>query len=410
MTRTKSRVLLLLVIFFVGFAFRVAYFMWAPKDYAAAASDYDEIAQSLAAGRGFSRMEVQRDADGHDIGEVAVPDAARTPVYPLFLASIYKVFGRRLRVVYLSQTLLDMLSALLFYFLVLKITHDTRMAIMAAALYSLYLPFMSQVGVLLNETLFGFLVIVFALAATIAMQDGSNWRFLWAGVFLGLATLCRPTTFLFPLFFIATLLIIERKRLKKAIAPCVVFLLGFAVLVVPWMTRNYIVLGHFELVGSLAGEQVYAANYAWDESRGPAPMVPPEMAVRLEGKSDLERNQILMREGIKEIIFHPIRFVKNAAHRTLIFWTSMGVAGGHDFFYYSSGRTGKETCVFIVVANILLFAASILAFIKFRGPWISRSMIPILLLAYFYIMHLPIFAFIRYSLPVIPFLMIFAAV
>ena len=401
--------LLLVAIFFVGFALRVVYFTWAPKDYAAAESDYDEIAQNLAAGKGFSKSETPRGTGGAPDAVITVPDATRTPAYPLFLAAIYKVFGRRLRVVYLAQTLIDMLSALLLYVLARRIAQDARVAALAALLYAMYLPFMAQVGVLLNETLFGFLVLVFSLIAIWAVPSRSTWGFALAGVVLGLTALCRPTTFLFPVLFVAAVLIQDRKRLKQAILPCAVFVAGFALFITPWMIRNYVVFGHFELVGSLAGEQLYAANYGWEERDGPAPMVPPEMRVKLEGRSDLERNRILMQEGFKEIVSHPLRFAKNVAYRTLTFWTAIGM-GGPDFFYFSSGRAGRETCVFVAVVNILLIAASILAFVRFRGPWTKESLIPLLLLAYFYIMHLPIIAFIRYSMPVIPFLMIFAAV
>ncbi len=168
-------------------------------------------------------------------------------------------------------------------------------------------------------------------------------------------------------------------------------------------------LDYAGLVGSLAGEQVYAANYIWHKPNSPKPVVPSEMRAKLAGKSDIERNKILMHEGFKEILLHPVNFAKNVLYRTSTFWTAIGM-GGPAFFYFSSGRAGKEMCVFAVVVNIALIVASVITFVRFRGPWTKASFVPLLLIGYFYIVHLPIIALIRYSMPMIPFLMMFASV
>ena len=408
---TRSSAAFLVFVFVIGFALRVAYFTWAPRDYAATKSDYDEIARNLVAGKGFSRAQtVHSSGESNALDDVkTVPVASRTPAYPLFLAAIYKTFGRRMKLVYLAQTLVDMLSALLLYALALKVTENGKVAALAALFYALYLPFMSQVAVLLNETLFGFFVVGFSVLAVWALATPSTLTFLTAGAALGLTSLCRPTTYLFPVLFLAAALLRYRKGLRQVLAPCAAFLAGFAVLIAPWMIRNYVVFGHFEFVGTLLGEQLYAANYEWGTPGQPFPMVPPQMRARLEGKSDRERNKILTREGFKEIVANPGRFAKNVALKTVKFWTAIGM-GDPTFFYFSSGGSGRETSVFVAVVNIFLVAASVLTFIKFRGPWIHRALIPILLVGYVYIVHLPIIGVIRYSMPVIPFLMMFAAV
>ena len=71
------------------------------------------------------------------------------------------------------------------------------------ALYALHMPFVEQVGVVFNETLFGFLVLLFALVALFAVELFSTSGFLLAGAALGLTALCRPTTFMFPALFVS---------------------------------------------------------------------------------------------------------------------------------------------------------------------------------------------------------------
>ena len=411
MNKRRHFILLLMAILVAGFALRVAYFTWAPKDYAAADSDYDDIAQNLAAGKGFS---LDKPVPGRNSGEPSrevrtVPVASRTPAYPFFLAAVYKLFGRRLKLVYLIQTVIDMLSALLLYFLTLRIAGSERVALVATLIYALYMPFMSQTAVLLNETLFGFLLLGFTLVSVRALEHPSFANFLASGALLGAVTLCRPTTFLFPVVLLAAVLIRYRGVIGQLVVPSVAFVAGFVALVAPWVVRNYVVLDYVGLVGSLAGEQVYAANYIWHRPNTPEPMVPDDLRAKLAGKSDIERNKILMREGFRQILLHPVNFAKNVLYRTSTFWTAIGM-GGPAFFYFSSGRAGKEMCVFVVVVNIALIIASVIAFVMFRGPWTKASFVPLLLLGYFYIIHLPIIALVRYSMPVIPFLMMFAAV
>ena len=115
-----------------------------------------------------------------------------------------------------------------------------------------------------------------------------------------------------------------------------------------------------------------------------------------------------MREAVKEIIRDPLDFGKSLIRRTLLFWTGIGI-GGASFFYFPSNRAGAETCVSASVVNIALIAFSVIAFVRFRGAWIHRSLVPLLLLGYFYVVHLPTYGPMRYSLPVIPFLMLFAS-
>jgi len=408
--RGRNFKLLLAAILVVGFTLRVAYFIWAPRDYAAAYSDYDDIAQNLAAGKGFSLDKtITGRSPAEPSGEVqTVPVVSRTPAYPFFLAAIYKLFGRRLRLVYLIQTVIDMLSALLFYFLTLRVASSARVALVAVFIYALYVPFISQVAVVLNETLFNFLLLVFAFVAIHAVDKPSTRSFLAAGAALGLTALCRPTTFFFPAVFLGAVLLKYRRRLGPLIVPSVAFVVGFVVLIGPWVVRNYVVLDYVGFVGSLAGEQVYGALNQWRNSDTPLPVIPEQMQARLADKSDVERNRILMREALKEILRDPLDFARSALRRTLLFWTGIGI-GGASFFYFPSNRAGAETCVFASVVNIVLIAFSVLAFVRFRGAWTRYSLIPLLLLGYFYVVHLPTYGPMRYSMPVIPFLMMFAS-
>lgn len=411
MSWSRNQKLLILALLLAGLIFKVAYWAWAPPDYSARESDYDDIAQNWLAGKGFSIDQSYglNPSRLDDSKPNIAPTASRTPLYPMLLAAIYKVFGRRIGLVYIVQTAMDMLSAVILLFIALKVTNNRKAALLSMAFYTCYPPFIEQVAVLLNETLFGLLLLLFALVAITALQRFSVKWFVLAGACLGLTALCRPTTFLFPVVFLPAALIINRKRLRQAAINSLVFLVSFVALIMPWMIRNYIVTDYFGLVGTRGGEQLFAANYHLVGAKHPMPMVSPEMEKKLAGKTQKEINKILTREGLKEIIKHPVRFAGNAVFRTFTFWTSIGM-GKPGILYFSSNRSGREVCIFVAIFNTFFIVASILAFVRYRGKWTAMTTVPLLVLGYFYIIHLPIVALIRYSIPIIPFLMVFAAV
>src|SRR5258706_4497802 len=69
------------------------------------AAGFDLLAQNLSGGHGFTMNSIAP----------FCPESVRTPAYPLFLTGLYGVFGRNVRIVFLSQGLLDLIVAAVIY-------------------------------------------------------------------------------------------------------------------------------------------------------------------------------------------------------------------------------------------------------------------------------------------------------
>src|SRR5262249_55010944 len=93
-----------------------------------------------------------------------------------------------------------------------------------------------------SETFFTLLVSAFVLISIYAIESGQLRLYVSAGVTLGLATLMRGTTQYYPIVFV--LLVLSLKKIDRSIlTKCVAFCLAFALVILPWSVRNYIVLG-----------------------------------------------------------------------------------------------------------------------------------------------------------------------
>jgi 4-amino-4-deoxy-L-arabinose transferase-like glycosyltransferase len=101
--------------------------------------------------------------------------------------------------------------------------------------------------------------------------NGWIW-FILSSLLLGLASLCRNSTFL--LFFVYPIIILfnNMEDIKKILVlKLAVFILLFLALTIPWMYRNQVKLGLFSISGRgggiLSHQAYYAANFSSDEWR-----------------------------------------------------------------------------------------------------------------------------------------------
>ncbi len=144
--------------------------------------------------------------DGY-LGQGSAPDAFVTPLYPLFVALMYKLSmilhgqllpqTRLIHEVFLAQQVLSLLGIVAAYE-VARLLANKWAGLAAAVLSLVYLP-NGFVGVmLLTEALFIPLLLCTLWAYVYAQRAGRTWAYGLTGALLGLTTLTRPTVL--PLF------------------------------------------------------------------------------------------------------------------------------------------------------------------------------------------------------------------
>jgi 4-amino-4-deoxy-L-arabinose transferase-like glycosyltransferase len=173
----------------------------------------------------------------------------RTPLYPLFIASVVWLVSEDLQALGFVQHLLGVFSAVLTYFLGRTLFGRTA-GLVAGLLVALSGPLIIYEHYVLAEALFIPVLLGFALALVRAVRTASVRWFGLAGLLVGLAGLARPVgqavLLVLPLVLFAGL-----RSWRRAAFFSLTLGVGFAAVTLPWMLRNYAQNGSLESAGAL---------------------------------------------------------------------------------------------------------------------------------------------------------------
>lgn len=165
------------------------------------------------------------------------PESFRTPGYPAFVAFFYGI-TRSLFAVSAIQMLLSAFSVVLLY-AIAKRFFSERASRIAAGLFAIEPSSVFYAGIILSDTVFVFLLLGVIRIFLSHKDNPAYGKMLCAGIMLGAATLTRSIAQFLPLLFIALLFFQFRLFSKYCWRYVGYFLVGFFLIVFPWLGRNY---------------------------------------------------------------------------------------------------------------------------------------------------------------------------
>jgi 4-amino-4-deoxy-L-arabinose transferase-like glycosyltransferase len=308
----------LITLFLLALILRLGYVLLFPWDIAGRRFDpqkiyqderrYDSVATHLLDGEGF--------VNASDTITV-VP-----PVYPLFLAALYGMFGHAFTAVRLFQTLISALTCVLIYYLG-KETFNSKVGRLAALLAVIYPFFFVWCRVLVTETLTAFLVSLGVLWLLKTAADPSPRNRIVSGSIWGTVALVRANMLVFlPLIILWAFLEFGLHRKALYVAGTIIGVAGL--ILMPWTVRNVIKYRKPVLVASYGGSILYAANNPYSlpyepydtQKQNPE----PEIVEWLEERPRVETDDLLLRRGLRYIIERPRTFFWSAYGRLTVFW------------------------------------------------------------------------------------------
>jgi len=345
-----------------------------------------------------------------------VPDAVRSPGYPLFLmlfmggATIPVILSH----VLFSQVLISTLTMALAYLVFRRFLNFFWAA--SATLLTALCPHLIVVNTyLLTEALFAFLLVLSGLAFC-RVADRRAWPTAAVlGILIGAAALVRPSLIYFPFCAAAFLLLTVKKRKGAQLAVSV--LIGFFVMVGPWHARNMVSLGIFTdktlSVGSMH-HGIYP-NFMYDgkqESYGYPYRFDPRSAVI--GKDfGTVASEIVARFQSDPLGYAAWYLLKKPA----ALW-SWSLVQGHDIFIYPILQSPYfNDIAFIWSRQVMRWMHEPLGWLCLLGcitVWLPGTANRVgekqvtmlrfisLVMAYFTVIHLIAAAFPRYSIPLRP--------
>ncbi len=344
---------------------------------------YHSLAVSLGSGNGLEH-------EGHL--------AVVTPLYPLFLAGLYQLFGFDRFYVLLTQCLLGAILVLYVYRIGVSV-FSPRVAKLGALVAAVYWPLVTIGLKISSEALFAPLLAAAAYYTILALHHKRSECMITGAILLGLATLTRSVAIYFPAIVIVYFVLTYRSQKDRiSLGDTALYIAVFFIIIFPWALRNHARLGHFIFTSTNSGMVLSTGNmprqgkifgFNWRKK-----WLDPSQRHILD-LPEIERDKALKKMAVDHIKKHPGSIPRLLLLKTLYFfspfdWEVLGRRDGvlNPWFFW-----------------VLLFA--ILGF--FNLNWKPDHFVPAALILYFFALSLVTYASPRLRLPVDPFFILFAS-
>ena len=327
----------------------------------------------------------------------------RTPGWPLTLYALWKVFGYSLLIPKLFLAFLSALSCVLVAVLGAHL-YDERVGRWAGFLMAICTTLVRWTGTLGMETLAVFtLVLGVTLICVPYSRLSTNGRYLLAGLALGLLCLTRPIWIVYVALLIVVLWFSQRQQ-RTGIASLA---LGVALLITPWVARNFVVHRAFLLASTDGGLAFMEANNPVS-FRQQGSWIPgyaaslPEAQRRLPQLSEVEFNSWMMQKGVGYIRAQPQAFAR-------IYLLRLGYLWRPSPPLQQTLDLGRKHLLWLATYWSLCFVLLAVALILLR-PWNDGRQWPLLLILIWSSFSIPFFSSqLRYRAPLEPAILLYAA-
>ncbi len=394
---------------------------------------YETLGWNLASGHGYSLS----------LETPYKPTALREPAYPVFIAHIYKIFGRHYIFVYIMQIFLFS-CALILMFKICKEIFGEKVAKYSTFLTAICPTLTNYSVIYYSEILFIFLLSLTVYFAILAKKTENIKWFIAVGIAMGLVILTKAAMIFSPIFIVVFFLLGRNKNLNiiNYIANIILVVFLIAIILTPWILRNYSLFGIKNLASSRAEiillsralktdysmEKIKTAYlYGFSEYLG-SKFFPgaieksrdfllddDHVAYKMEkdllgqGYTQKEVSSILKKEAITKIKRHPFKYILQTPfeffkmlsfmHIPLLNETNIinkfkDINGG---LIVLSGIKG----IYKAAGYFIVLLAGIGIYIK-RKEWIQHF-IPLALILYINLFHSFLYGYARFAVPLIPF-------
>jgi len=364
----------------------------------------------------------------------------RPPAYPFALAAVYAILGESYLAPRVAQMLLGLLNVLLGYLLG-RAVFDRTVGLVCAAGMTCYWAFLYFEGELLAPVLLVTLALATALAA-VRWHARRTWGRglapglapgLVTGLAIGLFALGRPNALVLALVLPAWAVWVARRsgepRPWRA-APWVP--LGTLLAVAPATVRNLVVAGDFVLITSNGGVNLYIGNNeradcvtadipilgeltsltGWTCFDQPAIARGVEELTG-ESLSASRVSRFFAARALEYVGSHPGRTLALTLRKAALFWGPAEISNNKEIQVARGESAVLRWLPRFPLVLSLAFVGALLALRDARRAGDTRRFeLTVLLLAVvgaYFASHLPFFIAGRYRVPLVPFLLLFAA-
>ncbi len=352
----------------------------------------------------------------------------RAPLYGIFLGALYAIFGSSHLTVIIPQMLMGLGIAYLTFIYARKL-FDSNVAIVAAAIASIYPTLLYFEAELLMTTLTVFLSLSSLILMHRALEEQSRKSLLIAGLVLGLTVITRPTFLLIaPLLPLALYLKDGRRLLKPALNKAIVFVVALLIPILPVTLYNVVGGDELVAVSSQFGANFYlgnsktadgitiqqlgagtSANYYYQDNIQSIDAARQQTGRQL---SDSEVSAYWAGRAVDDILDDPLRAIGLYGKKLYLFWHGQEIFNVKSLYYAGEYSWLMGALMWRQLINFpsgLLFPLMLAGiFIAFRNRVVV--FLPIGYLVVYTLVVSLFFVNARFRQPLIPVAIIFAAV
>ena len=244
----------LAVVFLLALALRVLYNLTVARDYVPAgdATEYIGLAQHMLHWGCYCQA------------GPGMPTTYRPPVFPLFLAGVFALFGDDPLRARLALSVVGSVTCVLTSEMA-RTLFGRRAAIVAGLIAATYPQLFIYDAWLYSESLATCLFAASCLATMYVVRRPVGWRWVLVGALLGMTALTRPNG-IYALIAVVAWAAVElwrrRSAARRALLGVALVTLGCIAVMTPWTIRNYVVTDGAFVPISTGGGIVLAGSYS----------------------------------------------------------------------------------------------------------------------------------------------------
>jgi len=365
-----------------------------PDDHFGFGWEMGRIARSIAQGHGY----------GSPYGDSTGPTAWEPPLYPYWMAAVFKVFGvytyASAWALLTINSLLSALTCIPIYLMASK-TFGERVALCSARTWA-FLPYIWYWSVhWIWDTTFTPLILSLILLVSLELEESRERRnWLIFGLLWGVGALANPTMLAFLPFCGLWIWRQRQRRGLSSLSGIAVSSATFFLVLTPWLVRNYEVFGRFVFLRDDFGLQFRLGN--GDGADGMSRVYLQPNLNKLEFEKFQRMGELAYAADCQRLAFdwiraHPRRFLVISLKRVFYYWN--GVPKPTDSTAFWDFRSSL-----FLASSVLAIWGSILALRQKRcGAWLFAGLI-VTYPAVYYV----VYPHARYRHPIEPELLILA--
>lgn len=244
--------------------------------------------------------------------------ADRPPLYSYFLAGIFFFFGKDQQTVFIIQALLFSIAAGVFYLGATRLL-DKRESILASLLFVILPSVLLFTQQILTESIY-LPIWAFLIVGLIYLKTNPKNKILLfiIGMLLGLLALVRREAILPGGLMVITFLYMgEPHQWKNLISRLIVIFIAAGIIIIPWLIRNYNILGK-AVMSSSGGVNFMVGNNPLANGGYTPP--PADWQEQFKGLTELERDQKAWELSLEWIRMNPTEFISLLPKKFSVLW------------------------------------------------------------------------------------------